>query len=103
MAAEVDAVNNQLSQIQSLFSLQLAQITDLRQAEASLTAVQAEQLRLQAELAIAQERLRAITGIGAGELHILREGTTSPNRQQLAVLVDMAERNNKQIRAPLRA
>ena len=85
MAAEVDAVNNQLSQIQSLFSLQLAQITDLRQAEASLTAVEAEQLRLQAELAIAQERLRAITGIESGELNILRRHHTA-GRQQLAVL-----------------
>ena len=100
VAAEVDAVNNQLSQIQSLFSLQLEQITDLRQAEASLTAVQAEQLRLQAELAIAKERLRAITGIGAGDLHILREGTTLPeaaNNQQF--WIDTAESNNQQIRA----
>ena len=100
VAAEVDAVSNQLSQIQSLFSLQLAQITDLRQAEASLTAVQAEQLRLQAELAIAQERLRAITGIEAGELHILREGTTLPEAtNNLQFWIDMAESNNQQIRA----
>jgi outer membrane protein len=100
VAAEVDAVSNQLSQIQSLFSLQLAQITDLRQAEASLTAVQAEQLRLQAELAIAQERLRAITGIESGELHILRESTALPEpANNLQFYVDMAERNNEQIRA----
>ena len=100
IAAEVDAVSNQLNQIQSLFSLQLAQITDLRQAEASLTAVQAEQLRLQAELAIAQERLRAITGIEAGELHILRESTTLPQpANNLQFWVDIAGSNNQQIRA----
>ena len=97
-SAEVDAVSNQLSQIQSLFSLQLAQITDLRQAEASLTAVQAEQLRLQAELAIAQERLRAITGIEAGELHILRESTTLPQAVNgLQFWIEMAERNNQDL------
>ena len=100
VAAEVDAVSNQLNQIQSLFSLQLAQITDLRQAEASLTAVQAEQLRLQAELAVAQERLRAITGIEAGELHILREGAVLPEASSnMQFWIDMAESNNNQIRA----
>ena len=61
--AEIEAVTNQVNQIQSLFGLQLAQITDLRQAEASLAAVEAERLRLQAESALAQERLRALTGI----------------------------------------
>ena len=100
VAAEVDAVSNQLNQIQSLFSLQLAQITDLRQAEASLTAVQAEQLRLQVELAIAQERLRAVTGIEAGELHILREDTALPEpANNLQFWIEMAESKNKQIRA----
>ena len=100
VAAEVDAVSNQLNQIQSLFSLQLAQITDLRQAEASLTAVQAEQLRLQAELAIAQEQLRAITGIEVGELYILRKGTALPEvANDLQFWVGMAESNNQQIRA----
>lgn len=100
VAAEVDAVSNQLNQIQSLFDLQLAQITDLRQAEASLTAVQAEQLRLQVDLAIAQERLRAITGIESGELHILREGTALPEAgNNMQFWIDIAESNNQQIRA----
>lgn len=98
--AEVTAVSNQLNQIQSLFSLQLAQITDLRQAEASLTAAQAEQLRMQAELAIAQERLRTITGIEIGELSVLNEETELPEAQNsMQFWVEMAERNNQQIRA----
>tara|TARA_B100000900_G_scaffold395361_1_gene393669 strand:- start:111 stop:1499 length:1389 start_codon:yes stop_codon:yes gene_type:complete len=100
MAAEVDAVGNQLSQIQSLFNLQLAQVTDLRQAEASLTAVQAEQLRLQADLAIAQEQLRAITGIEAGRLHILPEDTALPETESsMQFWIEIAESNNQQIRA----
>ena len=100
IAAEVDAVSNQLNQIQSLFNLQLAQITDLRQAEASLVAAQAEQLRLEAELAIAQENLRAITGIEVGTLFVIGEGTTLPEAQSdMRFWVDTAERNNQQIRA----
>ena len=100
VAAEVDAVTNQLNQIQSLFSLQLAQITDLRQAEASLTAVQAEQLRLQAELAIAKERLRAITGVQIGELNILREDATLPEVEgRMQFWIEIAETNNQQVRA----
>ncbi len=100
VGAEIDAVTNQLNQIQSLFNLQLAQITDLRQAEASLVAVQAEQLRLQAELAFAQENLRAITGIDIGTLFVLNEGTELPQAQNgMQYWVNLAERSNQQIRA----
>lgn len=98
--SEIEAVTNQLNQIQSLFNLQLAQITDLRQAEASLVAVQAEQLRLQAELAISQEALRAITGIEIGSLYVLEEGVVLPEVQNgMQFWVDIARTNNQQIRA----
>ena len=100
VAAEINAITNQLNQIQSLFDLQLALVTDLRQAEASLASVQAEQLELQAELAIAQEQLRAVTGIEVGELHILQQGTVLPeDENSLQFWVDMAGDNNQQIRA----
>lgn len=100
VAAEVEAVSNQRDQIQSLFNLQLAQITDLRQAEASLLAVEAEQLRLQGDLAIAQEALRAITGIEVGDIYVLSEDSELPAAQNnLQYWVTMAERNNKLVRA----
>ena len=100
VAAEVDAVSNQLNQIQSLFSLQLAQVTDLRQAEASLAAVQAEQLKLRAELAIAQERLRSVSGIALGELSVLKEEIELPEVQNgMEFWVSLADSNNQQIRA----
>ena len=55
---------------------------------------------MQAELAIAQERLRAITGIEIGELSILNEETELPEAQNsMQFWVEMAERNNQQIRA----
>ena len=98
--AEIEAVTNQLNQIQSLFGLQLAQITDLRQAEASLAAVEAEQLRLQAESALAQERLRALTGIEIGDISVLSEDSRLPRVQNnLEYWIASAERNNQQIKA----
>ena len=98
--AEIEAVTNQVNQIQSLFGLQLAQITDLRQAEASLAAVEAEQLRLQAESALAQERLRALTGIEIGDISVLSEESRLPRVQNnLEYWIASAERNNQQIKA----
>ena len=100
VAAELQAITNQRDQIQSLFSLQLAQITDLRQAEASLTAVQAEQLRLQAELYVAQEALRSLTGLEVGEIYILPEDAELPEAQNsIQFWVSTAERNNKLVQA----
>ncbi len=98
--AEIEAVANQVNQIQSLFSLQLAQVTDLRQAEASLAAVEAEQLRLQAELALALERLRALTGIEIGDVSVLSKESQLPRLQNnLEYWISSANRNNQQIKA----
>ena len=97
---EIEAVANQVNQIQSLFSLQLAQITDLRQAEASLAAVEAEQLRLEAESALALERLRALTGIEIGDVSALSEESQLPRVQNnLEYWINSANRNNQQIKA----
>ena len=98
--AEIEAVTNQVNQIQSLFGLQLAQITDLRQAEASLAAVEAEQLRLEAESALALERLRALTGIEIGDVSVLSEESQLPRVQNnLEYWINSANRNNQQIKA----
>ena len=100
VVSELEAVTNQLNQIQSLFDLQLAQVTDLRQAEASMIAVQAEQLKLQSELSIAEEALRSITGIDVGELFVLDEDVEIPElSQDMQYWVQLAEENNQQIRA----
>ena len=100
IASELDAVTNQLQQIQSRYDLQRAQITDLRQAEASLASVQAEQLRLQAQLAINEEALRSVTGIDIGALYVLDRQVELPEADNdLAYWVRLAESNNQQIRA----
>ena len=76
--SEEDALSNQRDQVQSLFDRQMAQITDLYQVQASLAAVQAEQLQLEAELAINQERLRSISGLAVGPLNKLATDVQIP-------------------------
>jgi outer membrane protein len=78
IAQELDAVNNQLDQIQTLYDRQLSRITDLYQAQASVAAVEAEQLKLQSELALSREMLFSVSGITAGDLSSLRENAVVP-------------------------
>jgi len=76
--SELNAVTNQLNLIQSYFDRQLAQITDLYEVQARLSAVQAEQLMLQSELALAREALRSATGLTAGQLFRLNDAVNIP-------------------------
>ncbi len=71
--AEIEALSNQADQIQNQYDRQLAQITDLYQARASLAAAQSEQLSLQSNLALEQEALRSVSGIGVGSVFQLAE------------------------------
>lgn len=100
IASELDAVSNQLNQIQSLYDRQLAQITDLYRAQASLAAVQAEQLQLQSSLALSFEALRSISGINVGELFQLSDAAVVPPLENsINFWVKQAEENNHQIQA----
>lgn len=98
IATELEAVQNQLDQIQSLYDRQLSQITDLYQAQASVAAVEAEQLNLQSELAMRREALRSLSGVTAGELFSLRdEAVIPPLTDSINYWVNQAEQNNHQI------
>ncbi len=100
IVSEIDALSNQLEQIQSLFDRQLAQITDVYQGQASLAAAQAEQLRLEAELALAQESLRSVSGLEVGPLHRLSESSSVPELEfNQQYYVDQAQEQNQLIRA----
>ncbi|MDP1932503.1 MAG: TolC family outer membrane protein [Gammaproteobacteria bacterium] len=95
---ELNAVNNQLAQVQSLYNLQAAQITDLYAAQARQAAVQSEQLELESILALARERLRSITGVNVGELFRLDENVAVPPvTEAVTVWLDRARENNQQI------
>ena len=100
IASELDAVSNQLDQIQSLYDRQLARITDLYQVQASLAAVEGEQLQLQVQLALSRESLFSISGLTAGELGGLRENAEIPPLENsISFWVNQANKNNHQIRA----
>lgn len=98
--SELDAVNNQLNQIQSMYDRQLAQITDLYQAQASVAAVESEKLQLQSELALRQEALRSVTGLSAGPLYRLSDDAeVPPLENSINYWVQQAREGNHQIRA----
>ncbi len=100
IAAELEAVANQLAQVESMYELQLAQITDLYQAQANLVSVQAQQIQLESELALAQEALRSISGLEPGRLYTLRDEVEVPDIEGSAQYwVRLAQENNQQIRA----
>jgi len=78
----------------------LAQITDLYQVQASLAAVQAEQLKLQSELALHRERLLAVSGVNPGNLFRLRDDVEIPTvENSINYWVTKARENNHLIRA----
>jgi len=98
--AELEAVRLQSKQLQSLFDRQLARITDLRQAQAGLLAVRAEQVRQQSELEAAREALQALSGLGVGDLGALRQdAAVPPLDQDIDGWAALAAANNPQVRA----
>ncbi|MFN3238474.1 MAG: TolC family outer membrane protein [Pseudomonadales bacterium] len=98
--AELDAVKKQLSQIEGQYEKQLAQITDLLQAQASVAAVESDQIRLQSDLDLAKEALRSASGLGVGNLNDLADNARSPSSAAgLQEWVAMAYDNNYQIKA----
>ncbi len=100
VTAELDAVNRQLAQVESLYNLQAVQITDLYEVQARQAAVQAEQLNLESELAIAKEQLRAVSGVTVGELYRLDEEIDIPALEgSIESWLERARSGNHQILA----
>ena len=96
--AEVDTFSNQLRQIESLYELQSAQITDLYNAQARFAAVQAEQLTRESELALAREKLRSVSGVNVGELYRLNEEIEIPSVEgSVETWLERARNGNQQI------
>ena len=99
-AAELDAVKKQLAQIEDKHERQLAQITDLLQARASVASVEAAQIKLQSDLDLAREALRSVSGLDVGKLLDLANGAATPTVQEsIAEWVARAEDNNYLIKA----
>jgi outer membrane protein len=100
VASELEAITNQLAQIQSMYDRQLAQITDLYRAQAELANVESRQLMLQSRLIFAEEALRSATGIDIGSLYQLNETVDIPPLDQdVDYFVQQARMNSHVIRA----
>lgn len=98
--SELEATNNSVNQIQSLFDRQLAQVTALYDAQARLAAVRAQRVDIESELTIQRENLRAISGIEVGSLRRLPdESPVVPLEGTLEEWLQRAEENNKEIEA----
>jgi outer membrane protein len=73
VSSELLAIKNQLQQTEQLYSRQLAQITDLYSAQASVAATESQQVQLESQMLLSINALRSVSGIEAGELHILSD------------------------------
>lgn len=76
--SELEATRNQLDQIQRMHGMQMVQITDLRDAEARLAQVEAEQVYLSSDVELAREALYSISGLVVGDLFTLGDDTELP-------------------------
>jgi outer membrane protein len=100
ITSELEAVTNQLSQIEQLYSRQLTQITDLYQTQANVAAVESQRVQLQSQFTLARDRLRSISGIETGNLYLLSEAANIPKVQtDLHYWVSEAEKNNHDVRS----
>jgi len=89
-----------LTQIQRLYDLQLARITDLYNGQAQQAAVQSQLVIAEANLTIARETLFANTGLAVGGLNRLPEEVrVIPLQGTLEEWLQRAAANNKRIEA----
>lgn len=98
--AELDAITNQVNQIQQLYNLQLAKVTDLYHGQAQQASVLSQQVISQSDLDVARENLRASSGMPVGPLKrlpalITTEALTGTQEEWL----EKARMNNKLIEA----
>jgi outer membrane protein len=98
--SELEAMTNQINQIQTLYDRQLVQITDLYAGEARLAAIGAQRVNLESELLLAREGLRAVSGVEAGDLYGLPEVIDiTPLQGELDEWIARTAANNRLIEA----
>lgn len=100
MDSELEAITNQVNQIQRMYDLQLAKITDLYNGQAQQASVQTQRVTAEADLTIARETLFANTGLEVGGLFRLPdEVRVVPLQGELEEWLARAAANNKRIEA----
>ena len=100
IAGELSAIENQAQQIEQLYSMELAQITDLYQARATLAQIQSQQIQMQSQLAQEYDALLAISGLNAQDLYVLDPAVNIPKiDENLHYWIDSAASYNHLIQS----
>jgi outer membrane protein len=98
ITAELNAVKNQLDQIEQLYSKRLVKITDLYQAQASAAAIESQKIQLESEVAIQTEALAVISGLKPLNIYTLRSNVTLPlPKENLQYWLSEAKKNSHAI------
>lgn len=100
LQSEQEAMENQVNQIQRLYDLQQAKITDLYEGQARIAAIRANLINAESDLTLAREALRASSGLEVGDIGRLPETITVPPLEgQLDVWLTRARENNRVLEA----
>ncbi|MDA9901303.1 TolC family protein [Gammaproteobacteria bacterium] len=100
IASELNAIENQAQQIEQLYSLELAQITDLYQVQATLAQIQSQKIQTQSQLAQEYDALLAISGLNAQDLYVLDPSVDIPKiDENLHFWIDSAASHNHLIQS----
>ncbi len=98
--SELEAMTNQVNQLQSLYDRQLVQVTALYDAQARLADIQAQRVMADSELQLAKASLRALSDLETGELKRLPEEIEVPALDgDLSEWIDRTRANNLLIEA----
>lgn len=100
LESQLEAMNNQVNQLQSLYDRQLIQVTDLYSGKAQLAAIGSERIDAESNLELSREALRALTSLEAGNLlRLPEEVTIKPLQGPMSVWIDRTRENNLTIEA----
>ncbi|MGA0805825.1 MAG: TolC family protein [Pseudohongiellaceae bacterium] len=98
--AEIDAMSNQVNQLQSLYDRQLIQVTGLYDSQARLANLQSQRVIADSDLQLARAALLALSSLEAGDLRGLPETiTVAPLEGDMSEWLDRTRNNNLTIAA----
>lgn len=98
--SELDAMSNQVNQLQSLYDRQLIQVTGLYDSQARLANLESQRVIVDSELQLARAALRALTSLEAGELERLSDTiAVMPLEGDMSEWLDRTRNNNLTIAA----
>jgi len=98
--SELEAMSNQVNQLQSLYDRQLVQVTALYDGQARLADARSQRVMADSELQLAKAALRALSDLETGELKRLPEAIEVPALEgSLSEWIERTRANNLTIEA----